>query len=82
MCCAKPTSLAARAALAGCDPMTRQVAERKTLKNRALVGARENAWLMRRVVTYLCLSLEAVDTKDKYDKVNGVGNMVRACVVT
>lgn len=32
-------------------------------------------------MTYLCLSLEAVDTKDKYDKVNGVGTMVRACVV-
>lgn len=46
-------------------------------RNRYSSSARLTATLFREVVTRLSLSLEAVDTKDKFSCLPGVGAMVR-----
>lgn len=51
--------------------------QKKARKNKFSPSARLNATLFREVVTRLSLSLEAVDTKDKFNSTAGVGEVVR-----
>lgn len=56
--------------------------QKKARRDRSSSSARLTATLFREVVTRLSLSLEAVDTKDKFSGVPGVGAMVRSvCMV-
>ncbi|CAB1110412.1 unnamed protein product [Ectocarpus sp. CCAP 1310/34] len=52
--------------------------QKKARKNRGSSSARLTATLFREVVARLSLSLEAVDTKDKFSCTPGVGEMVTA----